>query len=74
LEEFHPDLGLLLHKLGYLCSKDKQYRHADAYFTKALRLYMKHCVNDERVVRVQRDKADNQMKLELMPTNGLSSL
>jgi tetratricopeptide (TPR) repeat protein len=74
LEEFHPDLGLLLHKLGCLCSKDKKFRHADAYFTKALRLYMNNCVNDERVVRVQRDKADNQMKLELMPTNGLSSL
>jgi len=31
-------------------------------------------VEDERVVRVQRDKADNQMKLALMPKNGLSIL
>jgi len=74
LEGVNPGLGLLLHKLGLLCSKDEQYRHADAYFSKALSLYMNSNVEDERVVRVQRDKADNQMKLALMPKTGLSSL
>eukprot|EP00979_Chaetoceros_neogracilis_P005925 scaffold1149_cov188-Chaetoceros_neogracile.AAC.2 len=74
LEGVHPDLGQILYKLGLLCSKDEQYRHADAYFSKALSLYMNINVEDERVVRVQRDKADNQMKLALMPKNGLSIL
>jgi hypothetical protein len=68
MEPFHPELGKILHKLGLLCSESGDLLRADSYFSKALRLYKKCEVNDERVVSVKRDKADNQSKLSLMNT------
>jgi len=65
----------LLRKLGLLSSENGQLRNADAYFTKALRLYKNNNVNDRHVVGVQRDKANNQGKIALtMSTAGLSEL
>lgn len=68
LAPFHPDLGKILHRLGLLCSDSGQLLRADSYFTKALRLYRKNDVNDERMIGVKRDKADNRSKLSLMNT------
>ena len=66
--KFDIDLGKILHRLGLLCSDSGQLLRADSYFTKALRLYRKNDVNDERMIGVKRDKADNRSKLSLMNT------
>ena len=53
LDQFHPDLGKSLHKLGLLCSENGQLRDADAYFAEALRLYKSSIVATGRVVGVE---------------------
>mmetsp|Transcript_21105 Transcript_21105/g.32064 ORF Transcript_21105/g.32064 Transcript_21105/m.32064 type:complete len:739 (+) Transcript_21105:64-2280(+) len=67
LEQFHVDLGKLFHKLGSLCSSNNELKRADKEFTRALRLYKYNKLeeSDSRFVEVQRDIADNRVKISL---------
>eukprot|EP00557_Chaetoceros_sp_GSL56_P009907 CAMPEP_0176482442 /NCGR_PEP_ID=MMETSP0200_2-20121128/3377_1 /TAXON_ID=947934 /ORGANISM="Chaetoceros sp., Strain GSL56" /LENGTH=893 /DNA_ID=CAMNT_0017878757 /DNA_START=159 /DNA_END=2837 /DNA_ORIENTATION=- len=56
---FQSDTGKLLHKLGILCSSNEQYKDAESFFLEALVLYESGSIMDERIVQVERDKADN---------------
>jgi hypothetical protein len=60
---FQSDAGKLLHKLGILCSNNAQYKDADEYFMEALKFYESGSIMDERIMQVERDKADNRGKV-----------
>jgi tetratricopeptide (TPR) repeat protein len=60
LPSLQSDTGKLLHKLGILCSNNGQFTDADKYFMEALELYENGSIMDERIVQVERDKADNR--------------
>jgi tetratricopeptide (TPR) repeat protein len=59
----HSGAGKLLHKLGILCSENAQFEEADSYFKEALALFELCSITDERVIQVERDKADNIGKM-----------
>eukprot|EP00553_Chaetoceros_curvisetus_P004311 CAMPEP_0204635506 /NCGR_PEP_ID=MMETSP0717-20131115/31519_1 /ASSEMBLY_ACC=CAM_ASM_000666 /TAXON_ID=230516 /ORGANISM="Chaetoceros curvisetus" /LENGTH=508 /DNA_ID=CAMNT_0051654255 /DNA_START=84 /DNA_END=1610 /DNA_ORIENTATION=- len=67
LAQFHPDLGKLIHKLGRMCTLNGELDRADKVFTRALRLYKHNRLepSDARVIDVQRDRADNRVKIAL---------
>lgn len=68
--KFTSENGKILHKLGLLCSENGQLHDADTYFFRALRLYSQRDGCDERLIGVQRDKANNLSKLVLIsPSN-----
>merc|ERR1740139_894818 len=65
--KIHPDLGVLYHSCAMAYAKNHDLENAASYLRKALRLYEYNKITNDPYLNAQRDAADIQAKLALLP-------
>jgi len=65
--KIHPDLGVLYHSCAMAHAKNHDLENAASYLRKALRLYEYNKITNDPYLNAQRDAADIQAKLALLP-------